>query len=941
MHARLFRTLRLCALWSLTIGYASAVHGEVEWMTVDGVATLELAPPPTIHAASAEIQQQHAIDAQAFELNVGAGAPIAYYNLYLNEFAYGMLPLDGALHIAGEGKDIRIDGMTIRIDRNSLIDDIRADIVEPDGKTQLFELADTHSQFDQATRTLTLHAGQVRASAALATALGRPDIAGVNIGTLHLKAAVEWSGGDDPAMNPDNEFIATIPNNAAPRGGGSTPDVVYAECSNVSKYGPIGDMYAYSLASTTCNIGGSALLWGTSNNGTPALAMNAYRIFDGRLEQIGQGWVKNSCCAAAGSQCGLTCSGGGGQQLGAGCSDVYGSGYNGGQSRLGPRSEINAFTGNITPAPSDSGDAIYKRLQVNVNEMMATNYPGAQYLVEGVYVGSDDAAAGNGYNNASYKMANISQSTFDISMLGSMQQGVPAIYAWQDHGNGFNMPDNRVEVQQVDVPGEGIFHIASKVTDNGNGTWHFDYAVYNLNSDRSGSFFSIPIGAANVSDIGFHDVDYHSGEPYDNTDWTITNDGTAITWSSPATFAQNEFTNALRWGTMYNFWFTSDVGPNDEPGEVTLGLFKPGTPSTVSALTQVPLAGAVIIRLPDGAPKITPTCGPTTIAVELKDGSEVVLPQTGKFFYRYDGGAFIETALTPVGGTMYEATLPTPTCNDAPEFYFSARSAQSTLVTNPKTALTEQTYYVAEVGFADVLTYLEADFENGLPANWLQQGLWNVSSTCSGIPSGACQDAAGSQVAYFGQTSSCDFDTGTFLDASMLTPVIALPNVEYLELSYCSALERDTTPVGDWPEVRVRPDGGGSVIVDQPAVGQFPGALPAWEHRVVDLTAFAGQTIEIEFNFRNVFPSNDDKLGWQVDNILLTGPGVTCIPGCDGPDGDANGDNVTDGRDLASIITAILTQSTDPQALSALDFTNDGVVNAADVNQIVDALLTH
>ena len=61
-----------------------------------------------------------------------------------------------------------------------------------------------------------------------------------------------------------------------------------------------------------------------------------------------------------------------------------------------------------------------------------------------------------------------------------------------------------------------------------------------------------------------------------------------VTWASPETFGENPNTNALRWGTMYNFWFDADAEPGT--GAVTLGLFKPHTPSELSAIMQVPAA---------------------------------------------------------------------------------------------------------------------------------------------------------------------------------------------------------------------------------------------------------------------------------------------------------------------------------------------------------------
>ncbi|MCA9256884.1 MAG: hypothetical protein KDA33_14645, partial [Phycisphaerales bacterium] len=304
--------------------------GEVEWMTSQGTAELVINHLAPAQSGTAEGADQ---GKDAFVLDVGAGAPIAYYNLYLNEFAYADVPLYGHIRLTSAGEPFEADGVTLRIQRNSLTEDIRADVLTGAGDAKLLTIEDSHAQFDKSLDRITLHADALRVTDDLAARLGRPDLIGADIGSLSLSVDVVWSGGDDPAKTTDNEFLALIPTGGAPRAGNAA-DVVYTDCTNIATYGPVGGMYAYALSSTTCNMGSVALLWGTSHNGTPALAMNAYRIHDGRLEQIGQGWVKHSCCAAAGNQCGIPCTGGGGSQLGAGCSDGYGAGYNGGHSRL-------------------------------------------------------------------------------------------------------------------------------------------------------------------------------------------------------------------------------------------------------------------------------------------------------------------------------------------------------------------------------------------------------------------------------------------------------------------------------------------------------------------------------------------------------------------------------------------------------------------------------
>jgi len=372
--------------------------------------------------------------------------------------------------------------------------------------------------------------------------------------------------------------------------GGAGPDVLYSDCTQIWQWGALGGIQAYSLGSHTCNIGNGNLFWGITHNGTPALGMNAYRLENGRLMQIGMSFAKHSANAGATPGCGVDCNGQGGTVLGVGCRDVYSSHFNGSQGILGPRSEINPWTGLMSAAPGGNGDAIFRRLQIAEADLDGAIHPDAQYFAEGVYVASDEARAdGVSNNNASHKRLNVAAG-FALEPTGLMQQGVPAIVAWQTDGGGEGIPDPSVELQVIDVPGEGRFHVASKTTDLGGGSWQYDYAIFNLNSDRSAGSFVVPVPeGVSITDAGFHDVDYHSGEVYDNTDWTSQVTSSSVAWTSPASHAVNPDSNALRWGTMYNFWFTADAAPADVSAQ--MGLFKPGIPATVTFTVAGP-AGA-------------------------------------------------------------------------------------------------------------------------------------------------------------------------------------------------------------------------------------------------------------------------------------------------------------------------------------------------------------
>jgi hypothetical protein len=128
--------------------------------------------------------------------------------------------------------------------------------------------------------------------------------------------------------------------------------------------------------------------------------------------------------------------------------------------------------------------------------------------------------------------------------------------------------------------------LGTKVSSLGGGMWHYEYALHNLNSHRSAASFSVAVPSQGVvTNIGFHDVDYHSGEPFVATDWAVSQSGGLLTWQTEP-FASNPNANALRWGTLYNFRFDANVPPVS--GAATIGLFRPGTPGTVDVATAVP-----------------------------------------------------------------------------------------------------------------------------------------------------------------------------------------------------------------------------------------------------------------------------------------------------------------------------------------------------------------
>ncbi|HKQ47431.1 MAG TPA: hypothetical protein VJZ71_05135 [Phycisphaerae bacterium] len=390
-------------------------------------------------------------------------------------------------------------------------------------------------------------------------------------------------------------FISLAASTVFPAGvDAAGPDVIVGDLDAVQRWGEVGGITAYSVGTISCNIGDQPLEWEDLTNQHPVIAQNMYRLKDGRLEQIGQSWVKHGFLATNENTCGICPTPGPDNLLHPGCSDPYSAGLNGNQAGaggvggLGPRFQVNAATGYFDfPYSSQgaSGNFIYKRLQVHTADLDPAQAGGGLYFVEGHYISPDDAAAGNDNNNASYRPVTVTPLTYVVSVTGVTQQQKPAIQAWQD-------TDATVAMASADVAGDGRIIVAGKATDLGNGFWEYEYAVQNLNSDRSVGSFSVALHSSTpVQGEGFHDVDYHSGEPYDATDWTATRLAAALRWSTTA-YGVNANANALRWGTLYNFRLrtTSPPVPN---AVITLGLFKPGAPASATVSIVGPSAGPV------------------------------------------------------------------------------------------------------------------------------------------------------------------------------------------------------------------------------------------------------------------------------------------------------------------------------------------------------------
>ncbi|MCA9310892.1 MAG: hypothetical protein KDA21_06780 [Phycisphaerales bacterium] len=694
--------------------------------------------------------------------------------------------------------------------------------------------------------------------------------------------------------------------------GTDGPDVTFCQLYGLSQFGRSGDVVGLSLATTSWNLGNKDLAWFQSPDSEhPMIVMNLYRILDDRFEQVGQSWIKHGFFALSNTQCGGSCTfepgHSGGDWLGQGCTDTYGASLNSGQSGLGPRFEVNPWTGGWSYAGSyfqgggPANNGITRRLQVHDADLDA----GGQFFGEGYYVHFEDVDV---MNSAAWKPVTVSGSpggtwSFGMSGSGTFPNIGFAFDAWT--GATQTIIAQEVPVNEATSP-DGRCVLCAKATDNGDGTWHYEYFLYNVDMDRQVDSFEVPLAPGTiVTNVGFHAVEHHNeptgyigGPAINNNAWASSVGSSSVSWSTS--------TNPIRWGTGYNFRFDANVPPDDV--NVVVGQFKSGGPATISGMTVGPVQvpPQISILLPSGAPSEMLPGTTYDIDVELNDGSETVTG--GTLEYRYDGGSYQSVALNQISGNLYRATLPAADCGDTPEFYFTASGTGGAMAVDPPAA--PGTVYNAIVGETIVAQddKMEGPGDDGYVVNAggtddATTGVWERGDpNGSGAQPEDDHSDPGVNCWFTGQAApgagvgTNDVDGGS---TTLYSPVFDLSSYQQATISYYRWYTNDqgSAPNADTFVVEIN-DGSGWTNLE--TVGPAsPGA--AWIYAEFDVASVASLSSTVQLRFIASDLGSGSIVEAAIDDLRIDTFGCVSVPtNCDG---DANGDLMVDFDDLNVILS--------------------------------------
>lgn len=90
---------------------------------------------------------------------------------------------------------------------------------------------------------------------------------------------------------------------AVPHMGSIGPDMIVGDLQGVLRHGRVGDITAYSVGTTPCNIGDERVSWKASTSAHPVWVQGMYRLKEGRFEQIGMSWAVHGFYALSQTFC--------------------------------------------------------------------------------------------------------------------------------------------------------------------------------------------------------------------------------------------------------------------------------------------------------------------------------------------------------------------------------------------------------------------------------------------------------------------------------------------------------------------------------------------------------------------------------------------------------------------------------------------------------------
>jgi M6 family metalloprotease-like protein len=180
------------------------------------------------------------------------------------------------------------------------------------------------------------------------------------------------------------------------------------------------------------------------------------------------------------------------------------------------------------------------------------------------------------------------------------------------------------------------------------------------------------------------------------------------------------------------------------------------------------------------------------------------------------------------------------------------------------------------------------DFESGLGGFVIDNsfgngnGLWHLSTVCNAALPGHTKPTA----LFYGLDGSCTYDNGLTNQGVVISPSISLAGfpTSPIELRLKYFLKTEGSPADyDRVSIEISENGGPFILISHNNTTPEPVTLTdpsiTWLETVVDLSAFAGSSIQLCFSFSSVDAIRNNYAGFYVDDVTITGNVSTPLPG--------------------------------------------------------------
>ncbi|MCH2136345.1 MAG: hypothetical protein MK101_07155 [Phycisphaerales bacterium] len=338
---------------------------------------------------------------------------------------------------------------------------------------------------------------------------------------------------------------------------------------------------------------------------------------------------------------------------------------------------------------------------------------------------------------------------------------------------------------------------------------------------------------------------------------------------------------------------------------------------------------AMTLGLPEGAPTVVRTDGPTMFPVRITEIGEQV--GAASLHWRGEEGDWSTTALSHDAGELWMASLPAFACADMPEYFIEVESTVGTIMRLPESA-PGTVFAATPMSQIDVIYEHDGETDDGWQtAGDAADGQWE-----RGVPVGG--GVRGDPPTDFDGSGACwltdnvsgnsDVDDGT---TRLITPSLAIDG-EGLELSYARWFSNDfgASPGEDRLMVEWTDDLGVDNWRPLETVGPTgDGTHGGWIEVSHDLAGVDGipsaGDIWLRFSAEDIGDGSVVEAG--VDAVLLQQ--MICEDKVEPCLGDVDGSGDVGVNDILAVLAAF--GSSDPSG----DADGDGVVNVDDILVVV------